>query len=144
MDFIEKCRIAGIGDGSCYGEYPIHNGRVFKRVMGALKAFTRRADPKLWEDPLIEDTEFPQATLDQIEAIETDDLGSLPQAIQDAIAIEELDESVRDIVGSSKFVKITHWFLLKAMKYYYAQNPAYLADWHSAVDRLFPDTKPWD
>jgi len=144
MDFIEKCKVAGIGDGSIYEGYPIHNGRVMRKVAGALKAFIKRDDPKPWEDPLIEDEEFPQAILDAVEAIEADDLESLPQDVQDAIAAEESDEAVAQIVGSHKFLKITHWFLLKAMKYYYSQNPQYLADWHSAVDRLYPDSKPWD
>jgi len=144
MDFIEKCKLAGIGDGSCFEGYPVHNGRVMKRVAGVLKAFTRVEDPKPWEDSLIEDTEFSQAILDAVEAIEADDLESLPQDAQDAIAAEESDEAVSEIVGSRKFLKITHWFLLKAMKYYYSQNPQYLSDWHTAVDRLFPDAKPWD
>jgi len=144
MNLADKCALAGIGNGTAINGRPVVDGCVIDRVSGVMKAFTIIESPKPWENPYVETPEFSQAILDAVEAIEANDLESLPQEAQDAISAEESDEAVSEIVGSRRFLKITHWFLLKAMKYYYSQNPAYLADWHAAVDRLYPDAKPWD
>jgi len=144
MDFISKCKVAGIGDGSVMEGYPVVNGKVLRKINGVLKAYTKREDPKPWEDVYTEDEAFPQGTLDIVEAIEADDLESLPTEAQAAIADVVEEETEASIVVNRKFLRIVNKFWLKAMKYYYNNDPAYLSEWHSLVDKLYPESKPWD
>lgn len=92
MDFIEKCKVAGIGNGACFEGYPVHNDRVFKKIAGTLKAFIRRNDPKPWENPLIEDTAFDSNIIAKIQTIQDGKLEELDQTEQNAIAAAELKE----------------------------------------------------
>lgn len=90
MDFIEKCKAAGIGDGSVYEGYPVVHGRWIRKTDGKLNAFFKE-DLKPFEEPR-EDTAFPKVTLDKIQAIEDGELELLTQTERDAIAAAEAKE----------------------------------------------------
>lgn len=111
MDFLEKCTAAGLGSGA-YEGYPVVNGRVFKKVDGKLKAFTKREDPKPWEDPLIEDKLFDSSILKKIEDIEAGTTTNLSVAEIQAIADAEKDEADRTAMPDS----LTMWKKIQALE----------------------------
>lgn len=110
MTFIDKCKAAGIGDGSAHEGYPVINGKVLSKRNGSLKAFTRRESPKPWEDPLIEDKSFSATTIKKILDLATGTDVNLSiaekQAIEDAEAAEDERVNAPSLVELDKRLKV--------------------------------------